>query len=98
MYSLNMGVSDGWDHTQFLTMLSLILFHVVLGVTTGCFVQPDVLRNYFVLPSESINKRKSGDTKNSQEYRRYFQYFCVYVGAIVSLPSWTGMWHIYTHP
>ena len=43
---LTMGVSDGWDHTLFLT----IIFHIIPCSArrnyAGCFVQPDVLRKF----------------------------------------------------
>ena len=57
---VTMGVSDGWDHTQFLTILSFILFHVVLGVTmpVALFSLTCCANLLLFLPSESINKRK----------------------------------------
>ena len=99
---LTMGVSDGWDHTQFLTILSFILFHVVLGVTmpVALFSLTCCANLLLFLPSESINKRKKAAiVKTRREYASIFSSISVFMlGAIVSLPSWTGMWHMYTHP
>lgn len=99
---LTMGMSDGWDHTLFLTISSFILFHVVLGVTmpVALFSLTCCANLLLFLPSQSINKRKKAAIVNKRwEYASLYSSISVFMlGAIVSLPSWTVMWHMYTHP